>query len=117
MQASYKFGGALQNLLNVRADEPAELKANVDAIDDDVVSSIVNLGARLGTVAPVAEALATPTATPPAAAPAAPAPAAGTRTCSHGPRQVVHTQKWTGYFCALPKGTPGACKAQFEDPS
>lgn len=50
--------------------------------------------------------------------PATPASTAGVRTCAHGPRKRSNGTSargpWVGWFCALPKGTAGACSAEFE---
>lgn len=40
-------------------------------------------------------------------------------TCAHGKRDrrtgTSARGPWVGYFCPLPKGSPGQCKAVFED--
>lgn len=126
VQASYKFGPALQNMVNVRADDAAELKVVIEAFDEHVVSAVVNLGTQLDAASGVSAAFGAPaaqaaapapaTATPAAAPPAAAAPGA-IAPCAHGPRQRVapRGKKWIGFFCPLPKGTPGACEPIFED--
>lgn len=68
------------------------------------------------TAAPV-QYVATPAqqwAPPPPPQPgSAVAPVGGGPMCIHGPRTAISGNSakgpWTLYFCALPKGTPGAC--------
>jgi hypothetical protein len=121
---SFKTGpGYDAALVVVRGDTPQELEDNMISLHASVLESVVETQGLLFAAAGVA-------APAPQAAQGAPAWAGqqqapppqqqgGTgRFCEHGQRSMKTGNgkrgPWTGYFCALPKGTPGACDVVWE---
>ena len=97
------------SLVTVRGDSAAELLVNLQELTEaNVPDTVLDIQSILQAASVVAEV----TSAPAAAAPAA-APAGEMRLCSHGKRVMKTGQsakgKWTGWFCALPKGSAGAC--------
>jgi hypothetical protein len=113
MQASIKdYDG---DMVNFRANSVEELKAEFAGFP---FAEYADVKAQLKAMSAIQPALPTPAA--PAAQPApaaAPPPQAQVRTCAHGVRTYKtgtgSRGKWEGYFCALPKGTPGACAVEW----
>jgi len=106
--------------LTVDASTPDELKQRLQALTEEHLQVVADVAALFRGAHTAAAGGAT------VPAPAAPAPAAQSatptqtqqggqlRTCAHGVRvERSGTGKkgpWVGYFCSLPKGTPGACE-------
>jgi hypothetical protein len=105
--------------LVVRGDNPAEVEESLDVLAqsnllqkvNDVASLFRGAGAAtpVTTGAPASDQGATVTQHP--------AAAGNMRTCEHGVRvrrEGTNARgKWVGYFCALPKGSPGACEVEW----
>lgn len=132
LQASYKFGQHGQNMLNVRGNSTQELEYHAtQLLQTEATQTLGALGALLTAVETV-EAVPTPvnaqggpgyvspmpTPVPVQHAPghqqqAAPTPP----NCPHGPRKyakgVNAKGPWQAWFCALDRGTPGACDPQW----
>lgn len=100
----------------ISGDTVAEADANLEAL---LAGSLGNVqaAAALFHGSAAAAVLTTPQAPAPTQ-PATPVSTAGVRTCAHGPRKrssgTSARGPWVGWFCALPKGTAGACSAEFE---
>lgn len=121
---SFKTGpGYDASLIVVRGNTAEELAANINALSEQENgpdSSVVELVVDTENLVHTAYA---------AKAPQAPSTGSQTaqqqdggaevRMCSHGKRERregnKNGRKWVGYFCALPKGASGSCKAEFED--
>jgi hypothetical protein len=120
----------------LHANNPEQLNAQLDAIDDALMQKVTataqlliaanNLAAKgmLSAPAPSQPSVQTPpyqAPTPPAAqatpTPAEPSVAAGP-VCVHGPRVrregTSGRGPWVGWFCPTKKGTPGQCSPEFE---
>lgn len=117
---SFKTGpGYDAGLLVVRGDTAPELEGNLIALHESALEAMVEtqglLFAAAGLAAPAAPAapVVAPGAPAWAGAPQAAPQASSGRFCEHGQRSQKSGQgkngPWTGYFCALPKGSPGAC--------
>lgn len=121
-KATLKAGGGYEApWVTVDGDDAADLEAKLDSLTDSVLTKVAEV-AELLRAAHTVVVGATP------AAPAAPAGqaqaesatvassngASGLKTCEHGvrvKREGTNARgKWTGYFCALPKGSQGACE-------
>lgn len=129
LQISYKLGPNYADMLNVRADDAYELDGLLIGVRDHLVPLVTEVGELLraaGNVAPltvpqphVSLGGQTPAMQasdiPPTNAPSG----QGTfpKSCPHGLmtfREGVSARgAWKGYFCPLPKGAPGQCKAEF----
>lgn len=102
------------SLLVVRGDSVPELLENLDGLDD-VLTKMVETEASLVAL----RGLGGPK--PSSADSGATTAQSGgeVRMCAHGQRNrregTSSKGKWVGWFCALPKGSQGACKAEFED--
>lgn len=102
----------------ISGDTVAEADANLAAVTELSLGN-VQAAAALFQGAAAAAVLTTPQA-PTTPAPSQPATTGGAevKTCAHGPRKRATGTSargpWVGWFCALPKGTQGACKAEFE---
>lgn len=113
-QLSIKFGPMQEAMLNVRADSPHELDQMVEDMDSLIAGNPAGL---LSTLRDLNQAFTTPAPAggqgggyiPPATA-VAPQPQ---RSCPHGTMEYKEGPDWRGYFCPLPKGSPGKCKAQY----
>lgn len=103
--------------LVVRGDNPAEIEQNLDALTESLLQKAQDVAALFrgaGAATPVTTGV-------PAAQDATvtqhPA-SAGLRTCEHGVRVrregTGRKGKWVGHFCALPKGSDGACDVVWE---
>ena len=98
----------------VRGDNPAEVEENLDALTENLlqkVNDVASLFRGAGVVA-------TPSLPHDQGATVTQHPAsADLKTCEHGVRvrrEGTNSKgKWVGYFCALPKGTPGACAVEW----
>lgn len=101
--------------LVVRGDTADELVGHLDALTEDLlqkVNDVASLFRGAGAAAPVTSGQdATVTQSAPAG------DSGNLRTCAHGVRvkRSGNGSKgpWTGYFCALPKGAPGACQVEW----
>lgn len=123
LQASYKFGEYDQHMLNVRAENGAELTGHLDTVDVQKVVDFGSIVKAAQNVQPLTQPVEqpAPTVTAPAPVAAAPvasapsAPPADAMFCSHGQRTKKQGRSargpWTGYFCPLPKGHPDQCDA------
>lgn len=104
--------------LTVDASTPDELKQRLEALTEDHLQVVADVAALFRNAHVVAAGGATVAATAaPAAQSATPAQnqqGGQLRTCAHGVRVERNgTGKkgpWVGYFCSLPKGSPGACE-------
>ena len=138
IQVSYKLGPNSQDMINVRAMDGLELDVLLQQLST-VAPAITTAGDVIRGLAAVQAAF--PGARPaeqqpqqlpsnvvqmpnPAAAfqqPATPAMTPGAdqapRFCAHGQRSrregTTNGRKWVAYFCSLPKGSPGACEAEW----
>lgn len=104
------------SLLVVRGNTADELLANLRDVSQDVLDAVVELEASLV----AARGLSSPTPTPAAAADATVTQPSGTdKFCEHGKRNYrtgsSSKGKWEGWFCALPKGSSGACDPVWGD--
>lgn len=138
IQVSYKLGPNSQDMINVRALNGHELNALLEELGA-IASSVQSTGDLVRGVAAVTTTFPgaaivgpTPAELPanvvqmpnPAAAfqqPPTPALTPGAdqapRFCAHGQRVrkegTTNGRKWVAYFCTLPKGSPGACEAEW----
>lgn len=137
IQVSYKLGPNSQDMINVRALNGHELNALLEELGA-IASSVQSTGdlvrgvAAVTTTFPAAQVVQAPAELPanvvqmpnPAAAfqqPPTPALTPGAdqapRFCAHGQRVrkegTTNGRKWVAYFCTLPKGSPGACEAEW----
>lgn len=116
------------SLLVVRGETVDELVANTLAVHENLVGLITETEALFKVAQNVAgvesNVVANPTPAPAAAPAAAPQQPVATviHTCPHGKRDRrsggggnTGKRAWVGHFCALPKGSSGACEPIFED--
>lgn len=96
----------------VRGDNPAEVEESLENLTEGLLQKVNDVaslfrGAAVVSAPPAAQG-ATVTQHP---------ASADLKTCEHGVRvrrEGVNAKgKWVGYFCALPKGTPGACQVEW----
>jgi hypothetical protein len=132
IQVSYKVGLNQQDMVNIRANSAAELQILLSEIGQQVgavaaTGDFLRAGGVVNTTFPGATQLPAATQLPenvvpfqqPAVAPAAQVPGTDVapRICAHGPRVRkegnTNGRKWVAYFCSLPKGSPGACEAEW----
>lgn len=119
VQSSFRFGPGGQHMLNVRADDFAELGELLDSIPADIADKLGSATAALNLIHSVAAATGGPVetvsvqATPPApAGDAAP-------TCAHGARvyksgiSAKTNKPWAAYMCSGPRGG-GQCDPIFK---
>lgn len=125
-------------MLNVRASDPVEFQALVDALN---LQSVTALGEHLRAAGVVAAATSVPQATAPPAwatqGQAAPqstwtppvqnvqvgaGPPADQHSCKHGPRVYKNGvtksgpkagQPWAGYMCPQPQNSPDQCQPEW----
>lgn len=118
---SFKTGpGYDASLLVVRGNTPGELVQNISAIQDDVVELVVDTENLIHAAWSIKNPLPTPqTSSTGSQTASQPDDGGEVRLCAHGKRNRRQGEKngktWVGWFCALPKGSQGACKAEFED--
>lgn len=107
-------------MLTVRGDTKTELAERLDQVNDDLLQKIVDTKALFKAVVIATQGLSAnagqsqgqdATVTPITGG-------TGLKTCEHGVRVrrdgTNSKGKWTGYFCALPKGSQGACDPIWE---
>lgn len=103
--------------LVLRADNPAELEANLDVVTEGLLQKINDVAALFQG----ARAVSAPATEQPAnVTPINQAQnGGGLKTCNHGvrTRRTGNGAKgaWVGYFCPLQKGDANQCKPIFED--
>lgn len=112
---SFKTGPGFEaSLVVVRGLTKKDLKKNLEAFDDDLKQLVVDVQADIQALA-AAKGL---TNTSSGSGNSAPSDGGEVKTCEHGKRNkrtgTSSRGAWTGWFCALPKGSDGACKPIFE---
>lgn len=119
VQASFKFGPGDRNgvgihMLNVRADDFAELSDLLEAVPTSLAGKLASASAALGVAETVSQATGAPVDVvshgdgPPAGHPAT------VPHCAHGPRTYYDGGKWEAYFCPQPKNAKNKCDAIFK---
>lgn len=107
-------GGYDASLIVLRGEDLADIQTKLNDFSEDLVNDIIATEVAVHT----AYRLNAPQDEQPAAQQDA-APAGGGRTCEHGKRVYKSGSSakgpWAGWFCALPKGSAGACKPEWED--
>lgn len=106
------------DMLNLRGVTVEEVEAQLDAIlapDSEFMQKATEAAAQIRAAA----TLVNPAQEAPQAASAGPVQTS--RTCAHGNRERreggggnTGKRAWVGWFCSLPKGSEGQCKAEFE---
>lgn len=117
-KATLKAGGGYEApWVTVDGDDAADLEAKLDSLTEGVLQKVAEVAELLRsahTVVAGVEPAATGGQAPAADATVTPINSgSGLKTCEHGvrvKREGTNSRgKWTGYFCALPKGSQGAC--------
>lgn len=117
-KATLKAGGGYEApWVTVDGDDAADLEAKLDSLTEGVLQKVAEVAELLRsayTVVAGAQTAATGGQTEAASATVTPiSGGSGLKTCEHGVRVkregTSAKGKWTGYFCALPKGSAGAC--------
>jgi hypothetical protein len=111
------------DMLNIRGATVDEVEEKFDAIlRGEFIDKAIQVGHELRAQQVVVEGLnatVVPQNTGNAPAESAPAQQGSGHFCEHGERKYVtgngRTGAWAGYFCPLPKGSPGQCKPEFVD--
>lgn len=118
-KATLKAGGGYEApWVTVDGDNAADLEAKLDSLTDSVLTKVAEVAELLRaahTVVAGGDTGATGGQTPAQGATVTPSNGgSGLKTCEHGvrvKREGTNSRgKWTGYFCALPKGSQGACE-------
>lgn len=118
-KATLKAGGGYEApWITVDGDSVADLEVKLDALTESVLTKVVEVAELLRaahTVVAGGNAGATTGQnTTQDATVTSSTGGSGLKTCEHGvrvKREGTNARgKWTGYFCALPKGSPGACE-------
>lgn len=117
-KATLKAGGGYEApWVTVDGDNAADLEAKLDSLTDSVLTKVAEVAELLRAAHTVVAGATSSTTTGQAqtgSATVTPSSGgSGLKTCEHGvrtKREGTNSKgKWTGYFCALPKGSSGAC--------
>jgi len=114
-QVNFKLADG--TLVNVYADDSAELEAGLATIQD-TAALIGAVSGSLANASGVRNAVAGLGATPVAQAPSAPSAVIEEGHCKHGKLTYRESKPgdaktWKGWFCPSPKGTPDQCAPKF----
>ena len=104
-------------LINIYADNSAELEAQLATIQD-TAALIGSVSASLGNAGNVRNAIQSLGATVVSETPTPSPLTLAVHQCKHGERQFRESKPgapkaWKGYFCPTPKGTPDQCEPNF----
>jgi len=114
-QVNFKLADG--TLINIYADNSAELEAQLATIQD-TAALIGSVSAALGNSSNVRNAIQSLGATV-VSETTTPSPLSlSVNQCKHGERQFRESKPgapkaWKGYFCPTPKGTPDQCEPNF----
>jgi hypothetical protein len=102
--------------ITVDGDNAADLEAKLDGLTDSVLTKVAEVAELLRAAHTVVVGSGQPATTGQTQTQSATVTSnggSGLKTCEHGVRVkregTSSKGKWTGYFCALPKGSAGAC--------
>jgi hypothetical protein len=98
----------------VRGDSPAEVEESLENLTEGLLQKVNDVASLFRG----AGAVSAPSLPHDQGATVTQHPASeGLRTCEHGVRTrregTNSKGKWVGYFCALPKGSAGACQVEW----
>lgn len=120
-KATLKAGGGYEApWVTVDGDTAKDLEDKLDSLTEGVLQKVAEVAELLRSAHTVVAGVTEQPVQSAQGATVTQHPAStGLKTCEHGVRvqRSGNGKKgpWTGYFCALPKGTPGACDVVWGD--